>query len=33
MLGEQLLQISVWMMRPGEHFVVSKRLHAIFTEA
>jgi L-seryl-tRNA(Ser) seleniumtransferase len=33
MLGERLLQISVWMMRPGEHLVVSKRLHEIFTGA
>jgi D-glucosaminate-6-phosphate ammonia-lyase len=33
MLGERRLQISVWMMRPGEHLVVSKRLHVIFTEA
>jgi L-seryl-tRNA(Ser) seleniumtransferase len=33
MLGERLLQISVWMMRPGEHLAVSKRLHEIFTGA
>src|SRR5436190_23751134 len=32
-LGERRLQISVWMMRPGEHLVVSKRLPVIFTEA
>jgi L-seryl-tRNA(Ser) seleniumtransferase len=31
--GEQLLQISVWMMRPGEHLIVSKRLHEVFTGA
>jgi L-seryl-tRNA(Ser) seleniumtransferase len=33
MLGERRLQVSVWMMRPGEHVVVSQRLHEIFTEA
>ena len=31
--GERLLHVSVWMMRPGEHQIVAKRLHEIFTAA
>jgi uncharacterized pyridoxal phosphate-dependent enzyme len=29
--GERLLHVSVWMMRPGEHQVVAKRLKEVFT--
>jgi L-seryl-tRNA(Ser) seleniumtransferase len=29
--GERLLHVSVWMMRPGEHQVVTKRLKEVFT--
>lgn len=29
--GERLLHVSVWMMRPGEHLLVAKRLQEIFT--
>ena len=31
--GERQLRISVWMMRPGEHRVVIRRLQKIFTAA
>ncbi|MEX2262948.1 MAG: hypothetical protein WD696_13415 [Bryobacteraceae bacterium] len=31
--GDRLLQISVWMMRPGEHRIVTKRLQEIFVGA
>jgi L-seryl-tRNA(Ser) seleniumtransferase len=29
--GERLLHVSVWMMRPGEHEIVTRRLHDVFT--
>jgi L-seryl-tRNA(Ser) seleniumtransferase len=29
--GDRLLHVSVWMMRPGEHRIVTKRLHEVFT--
>jgi D-glucosaminate-6-phosphate ammonia-lyase len=29
--GERLLHVSVWMMRPGEHQIVTKRLKEVFT--
>jgi D-glucosaminate-6-phosphate ammonia-lyase len=29
--GERLLHVSVWMMRPGEHEIVTKRLKEVFT--
>jgi L-seryl-tRNA(Ser) seleniumtransferase len=28
--GERLLQVSVWMMRPGEHEIVTRRLKEVF---
>jgi L-seryl-tRNA(Ser) seleniumtransferase len=28
--GERLLHVSVWMMRPGEHQIVAKRLEEVF---
>lgn len=31
--GERLLHVSVWMMRPGEHQIVAKRLQEVFTAA
>jgi uncharacterized pyridoxal phosphate-dependent enzyme len=31
--GERLLHVSVWMMRPGEHQIVTKRLQDVFTAA
>jgi D-glucosaminate-6-phosphate ammonia-lyase len=31
--GERLLHVSVWMMRPGEHQIVAKRLQDLFTAA
>jgi len=31
--GERLLHVSVWMMRPGEHKIVTGRLRDIFTVA
>jgi D-glucosaminate-6-phosphate ammonia-lyase len=31
--GERLLHVSVWMMRPGEHQIVTRRLHDVFTKA
>ena len=31
--GERLLHVSVWMMRPGEHQIVTKRLRQVFTAA
>src|SRR5262249_44895085 len=29
--GERLLHVSVWMMRPGEHQIVTRRLQEVFT--
>ena len=29
--GERLLHVSVWMMRPGEHQIVTRRLKEVFT--
>jgi uncharacterized pyridoxal phosphate-dependent enzyme len=31
--GERLLHVSVWMMRPGEHQIVTRRLQDVFTAA
>jgi L-seryl-tRNA(Ser) seleniumtransferase len=31
--GERLLHVSPWMMRPGEHEIVTKRLRDVFTAA
>jgi seryl-tRNA(Sec) selenium transferase len=31
--GQRKLKISVWMMRPGEHRLVTKRLQEIFVKA
>jgi len=31
--GKRLLHVSVWMMRPGEHQIVTKRLQEVFTGA
>jgi uncharacterized pyridoxal phosphate-dependent enzyme len=31
--GERLLHVSVWMMRPGQHQIVTKRLQDVFTAA
>jgi L-seryl-tRNA(Ser) seleniumtransferase len=31
--GDRLLHVSVWMMRPGEHQIVTKRLRDLFTAA
>jgi L-seryl-tRNA(Ser) seleniumtransferase len=31
--GEQLLHVSVWMMRPGEHRIVARRLNEVFRSA
>src|SRR3954452_10964321 len=31
--GERLLHVSVWMMRPGEHQIVTKKLQEVFTAA
>ncbi len=31
--GERLLHVSVWMMRPGEHEIVTRRLQDVFTAA
>ncbi len=31
--GDRLLHVSVWMMRPGEHEIVTRRLHDVFTAA
>jgi L-seryl-tRNA(Ser) seleniumtransferase len=28
--GERLLHVSVWMMRPGEHQIVTRRLQEVF---
>jgi L-seryl-tRNA(Ser) seleniumtransferase len=29
--GDRLLHVSVWMMRPGEHEIVTRRLKEVFT--
>ncbi len=29
--GDRLLHVSVWMMRPGEHEIVTRRLREVFT--
>jgi L-seryl-tRNA(Ser) seleniumtransferase len=31
--GERLLHVSVWMMRPGEHQIVTRRLQEVFAAA
>jgi D-glucosaminate-6-phosphate ammonia-lyase len=31
--GDRLLVVSVWMMRPGEHQIVTRRLRNVFTAA
>lgn len=31
--GERLLQVSVWMMRPGENMIVARRIKEIFEGA
>jgi len=31
--GERLLHVSVWMMRPGEHQIVTRRLQDVFKAA
>jgi D-glucosaminate-6-phosphate ammonia-lyase len=31
--GDRLLHVSVWMMRPGEHEIVTRRLREVFTTA
>src|SRR5262249_12448871 len=31
--GDRLLHVSVWMMRPGEHQIVTRRLREVFTAA
>ena len=31
--GERLLHVSVWMMRPGEHEIVTRRLQQVFAAA
>ncbi|MCC6391663.1 MAG: twin-arginine translocation signal domain-containing protein [Bryobacterales bacterium] len=31
--GERLLQVSVWMMRPGENMIVARRLKEVFQGA
>jgi len=31
--GDRLLHVSVWMMRPGEHQIVTKRIKEVFTAA
>jgi hypothetical protein len=31
--GERLLHVSVWMMRPGEHKIVTRRLRDVFMVA
>jgi L-seryl-tRNA(Ser) seleniumtransferase len=31
--GERLLQVSVWMMRPGEHMIVARRLKEVYQGA
>jgi D-glucosaminate-6-phosphate ammonia-lyase len=31
--GERLLHVSVWMMRPGEHEIVTRRLQRVFAAA
>src|SRR5258706_6225407 len=31
--GDRLLHVSVWMMRPNEHQIVTKRLREVFTAA
>ena len=31
--GDRLVQVSVWMMRPGEHKIVAKRLQEVFARA
>jgi D-glucosaminate-6-phosphate ammonia-lyase len=31
--GDRLLHVSVWMMRPGEHEIVTRRLREVFTAA
>ena len=31
--GERLLHVSVWMMRPGEHQIVTRRLQDVFAAA
>jgi L-seryl-tRNA(Ser) seleniumtransferase len=31
--GDRLLHVSVWMMRPGEHQIVTRRLQDVFTAA
>jgi L-seryl-tRNA(Ser) seleniumtransferase len=28
--GDRLLHVSVWMMRPGEHQIVTRRLEEVF---
>ena len=31
--GDRLLHVSVWMMRPGEHQIVTRRLQEVFASA